>query len=269
MRYLALLALCLFTGCTFTRPFLRPYEEIANCATKCLPCDKAVDSKTGGVFSVRAVPEDELKIRLSNDPKGSRHIGEKGYYHYLLDSSGFKPGDRYEFCRVTRYGGFSLPINCVATADGSLYMLDDNIELSHKLISLNPNSPGEHFVYVLKNCRTKEFLCVTVKPEPVGYTWEDGAMVDVSFFDFTPSNVLMLGGDFKPFEKIVVIYYSVRGVCDHDIICNERGRFSMNISPDDLAYNGGERAVMILRKDMPAARIIFPWGDKAKENAQN
>jgi hypothetical protein len=259
----------MFTSCSFNRPFLQPYVEIANCVTKCVPCDKAVDSKTGGVFSVRSVPEDELKIRLSDNSKGSRHIGEKGYYYYLLDSSGFKPGDRYEFYRVNHYGEFSFPINCIATADGSLYMLNDNIDLSCKLLSFNPDRPGEHFVYVLKNCKTKELLCLTVKPEPVGYTWEDGAMVDLSFFDFNEANVLMLGGDFKPFEKIVIIYYGIRGVFDHDIICNSRGRFSMDFSLDDLAYNGGERTVMILRKDQPAVRIKFPWGNKAEEKTLN
>lgn len=239
--------MCMITSCTSASKGLSSQDIILSAATKSRFTTQV--AQEGPRIECRTATADEINL-LGPQAK------DLGSLHFcMFEVKGLCPGEQYVLYGVNLKG----EVNALAS-----HIADDNEISFRTLATLNNFMKGETISYVVLHPKTNNVWALTVAPNPIQASWDDGATLSMTALDETMEVWYLVGKGFQPNEMLRSTSRSWDEKIESEIQASEKGSFIELRLPAIIGQNGGINIVTIERAETGEKRTIkVPYGSKA------
>lgn len=205
---------------------------------------------SGGRLECRPATSDDLK-RL-NDPK----LAERDLDTIqVVEAKDFSPGEEYAIFGENLKGQAQALAAFIGTEE----------EISYSLLVTQSNfMKGEPYNLLARNSKTKKAKTLTMTPNPIEASWEDGAFITCMALDSSMELWQLKGKGFKPNERFVRTSESWNEVMSSEDQASETGAFMSLQLPGVIGKTGGINYITIERVETGEKRTLnVPYGSFA------
>jgi hypothetical protein len=181
--------------------------------------------------------------------------------------TGFKMLEAKELCPGDEYALYQIDLRDKATLVSN-FIAEDCVVSYRMLVSLGNFMKGEPASFALVHQKTNSVLALSLTPNPIQVSWDDGATITCTSLEETMNTWYMVGKGFQPNEVLRSTSKSWDEVLKGDIKVSEAGAFINLRLPAVIGKMGGINYITLEREETGEKRTIkVPYGIFALMNS--
>lgn len=181
-----------------------------------------------------------------------------------FDPQGFPPGESFEVVCCNMHLEPQFGSDCIADENGSLIIEKDGKNLKDFQYTVSGYMNGETSFMVAVSKKQTFAVAEIFTPNPIEYTWEDGATLKVLMLQKNAEVFIVHFKGFKPHEEIAIVSKTCQETVNGEFNLGESTEKIWLFSPACIDQTGGPISLQIFRSTTREfMRINFLWGTDA------
>lgn len=234
--------------------------------------DRVLTSIKGALFAqdpqlhCRRLSVQELATRMKKEEDQVKELESRGLVGIAVEAPLRAKGERYTLYSLNMHFEKKPVGQFVADQEGQLVDTKERTPLRQFTFILGNFMPGEPLHYALVSRDKKTCLAGSVIPNPLEFTWPDGASMALTMNDAEAQVFTLSGQGFLPNEPFLMTSLSSDESIASPLEAEPDGSFTLMLCPGVKGTTGGHAKITLERKTAEEIGVIlYPWGDAAQK----
>jgi len=217
---------------------------------------KNTNNCPGVIFECKRLSPQEYSAKFKKAP-------ESNIAYLQLESSGFKPMDRFKFYLVDMVFSKKFLADMTVNDHGSLIFACNALPLEDIEFAVANCMKGEQVFYVLESEDKQTCLTASFTADPIEYRWEDGAYAYAAMLSPDASLFSIIGKGFLQNEQLTIISKTCGETLAGNFEAYSDGTINVFLLPSVVNVKGAPGKLTIQRQSSEIGSLNYLWGTLA------